>query len=335
MPYSARRLGVHIMAEIHSAGTAFSSLGCAADRQTIAKLLVVAAIIAVDWLWIAASDFRFDVTSIGKPAAIVVFLMMTAWFYRVRRPIRKFEILCTETALLLAFSAAAAVLSYLMASLDMPLIDTHLLAVDAALGFDWIAYVDFVNERPWLGAVSSIVYVTTLAQVALVVVLLGVLGDVDRGRRFVTAVMLGALLCIFISAVLPSAGALATLRPSAEFTAANQPVVDLDYKQTFFDLRSGAERFISLESLRGLIAFPSYHCTLSALIVIAFHGMGRWFWPVLLLNTVVILATPIDGGHHLADSLGGVVVALLAWWIATTFSRRNIRHGRSVPGAIG
>lgn len=322
------------MTEVHSAGTAFSSIGGATERQTIAKVFVVAAIIAVDWLWIIATDFRFDIMSIGKPAAIVAFLMMTAWFYRVRRPIRKFEILCTETALLLAFSAAAAVLSYLVASLDMPLIDTQLLAVDAALGFDWIAYVDFVNKRPWLGAVSSAVYVTTLAQVALVVVLFGVLGDVDRARRFVTAVMLGALLCIFISAVLPSAGALATLRPSAEFAAANQPVVDLDYKQTFFDLRSGAERFISLESLRGLIAFPSYHCTLSALIVIAFYGMGRWFWPVLLLNTAVILATPIDGGHHLADSLGGVIVALLAWKTATSLSRLGVRHGGFVSGTV-
>jgi membrane-associated phospholipid phosphatase len=291
------------------------------DRQTVLKMLVVAAIIVVDSIWILASDFSFDVASAGKAAAIVGFLVVVAWFYRARRPVQKFEVLCTETALLLAFSTSAAVLSYLMTSINLPLIDHRLLAVDAAFGFDWLAYVGFVNERPWLGMLSTAAYVTTLAQVALTVVLLGTIGKVEGARHFVSAVMAGALLCIFVSAVLPAAGALGTLRPPAEFTAASQPLVDLSYKRTFFDLRSGADRLISLDSLRGLIAFPSYHCTLSALIVVAFFGLGRWFWPVLALNLAVILSTPVDGGHHLTDALAGVLVAFISWKLAGLASR--------------
>ena len=142
-------------------------------------------------------------------------------------------------------------------------------------------------------------------------------------RHFVSAVMLGALICIVVSAILPSAGALGTLRPPADFLAMNQPIVDLDYKQVFFDLRSGAERFISLDALHGLIAFPSYHCTLSALIVIAFIGSGFWFWPVLVLNLAVILSTPVDGGHHLSDAIGGVLVALASWALVALVSLQS------------
>jgi membrane-associated phospholipid phosphatase len=320
------------MAEVCSEGREFSRLGRGIDRQTAVKVLVVTAIIAVDCLWIAVSDFSFDAGSAAKAVAATAFLIAVTWFYRVPRPNRKFEVLCTETALLLAFSAAAATLSYLMASLGLPLIDDRLLSIDAALGFDWMGYVGFVNHRPWLGTIFSAAYITTLAQVALTVIVLGLMGRLERVRHFVSAVMLGALICIVVSALLPSAGALGTLRPPVDFVAENHPVVNLDYKQVFFDVRSGAERFISLNALHGLIAFPSYHCTLSALVVIAFVGCGWWFWPVLALNLAVILSTPVDGGHHLTDALGGILVALISWKLVALATARSTEK---TPALLG
>ena len=136
------------------------------------------------------------------------------------------------------------------------------------LGFDWMAYAGFVNSRPWLSNASSIVYVTTISQIALCVVVLGLSGRVLDSRRLGAAVIISGLICIGVSGILPSAGALGYLRPDADFVASGVPIVDLAYKQAFFDLRSGAERFISLDALHGLIAFPSYHGTLSALVVI-------------------------------------------------------------------
>jgi hypothetical protein len=278
------------------------------------KAWVIGAIAAIDALWILLTDFTFDVASAGKVAAIVLCLCVAAWFYRVRRRNFAFETLCVETAYLLAFSASAAVLSYLVTSLDLPLVDSRLIAVDAALGFDWAAYVGVFNDNAWLGVLSSVIYFTTLSQVALTLVALGLAGRLQTASRFVSAVILGALVCILVSAVLPAAGALGTLRPSAEFLA-SQPVVDLAYKQEFFDLRSGVQRYISLDGIHGLIAFPSYHCTLSVLIVLAFRAFGVWFWPVALLNAAIILSTPVDGGHHFIDALAGVAVGLLTWWI--------------------
>jgi len=37
---------------------------------------------------------------------------------------------------------------------------------------------------------------------------------------------------------------------------------------------------------------------------------------VLALNVAVILSTPVDGGHHLADALAGILVAVFAWRMA-------------------
>ncbi|MDR7220491.1 phosphatase PAP2 family protein [Aminobacter aminovorans] len=286
------------------------------DALLSIKMTLVGVLLAIDAQWIWAMDFVFDPVSAIKVTVVVSGLAFMSWFYAARRPVERLQVLCAETAVLLAFSAAAFVLSVLVISDNMPLIDDRLIAFDAALGFDWRAYVEFVNARPWLGQLSSMVYVTSLSQVALTILALGLLGRTRRLQHFVTAVMLGALVCILVSALLPAAGALGTIRPPADFMAMNQPIVDLAYKQAFFDIRDGASRLISLEQPQGLIAFPSYHCTLSVLIVMTFWRVRIWFWPVLALNVAVILSTPVDGGHHLADALAGILVAVFAWRMA-------------------
>jgi hypothetical protein len=294
----------------------------AGDRQTAAKWLVVLAIIGIDIGWILASDFTFHLQSAVKVVGVVTLLLAIGWFYRAMRPMENFEVMCTETALLLAFSTAGAVLSYLVTSWNLPLIDPWLIKSDAMLGFDWMAYASFVNSRPWLHNLSSIVYITTISQIALCVVVLGLSGRVLYSRRLGAAVMISGLICIGVSGILPSAGALGYLRPDADFVASGLPIVDLAYKQTFFDLRSGVERFISLDALHGLIAFPSYHGTLSALVVICLWSVRYLRWPALVLNTAVLMATPVDGGHHLTDALAGVGVALIAWYLAGKFAQR-------------
>ena len=127
----------------------------AGDRQTLAKWLIVLAIVIVDAIWILLSDFAFDTGSALKVVAIVSFLLAVAWFYRVRRPMPNFEVMCSETALLLAFSTAGAVLSYLVTSFDLPLIDPYLVKNDALLGFDWLAYAGYVNRHPYLSIFSG------------------------------------------------------------------------------------------------------------------------------------------------------------------------------------
>lgn len=304
------------MADIYSTSRKAQPKIVQLDAGMALKSFLILAIVALDAAWILLSDFEFAIASSWKVITLVAVLGAGAWIYRVKRPMRQFEVLCAETAFLLAFSAAAAVFSVLITSIGLPLIDDRLMAIDSALGFDWQAYVGFVNGYRWLGQVSSFIYMTTLSQVALTVVALAFLGKLETVQHFVLSVMLGALICIAISAILPAAGALGTIRPPAEFIAMNSPVVDLEYKQAFFDLRDGLGRFISFDEPRGLIAFPSYHATLSALIILAFTRIRMWFWPVLALNLAVILSTPVDGGHHMIDAMGGVAVAFAAWGLA-------------------
>ncbi|MBA8880359.1 phosphatase PAP2 family protein [Phyllobacterium myrsinacearum] len=296
------------------------------DIQTLWKASIVTGILLIDAVWIVMSDFQFDTLSALKAIILTGICGGIAYIYHAKRPMRHFNVMCVETAVLVAFSAAAAVLSYLVTSLDFPAVDAELVRLDALFGFDWLAYARYVGEHPSLGLLFSFTYVTTLVQVAFAVIVFGVMGDVKKAQHFVAAVMAGALVCILISAILPAAGALATIRPAETLWGIHRPVVDLAYKQTFFDLRSGVEQRVSLYSIKGLIAFPSYHGTLSVLLVLAFCGVRIWFLPILLLNIIILIATPIEGGHHLVDVIAGVGVALLCWYGTGLFYRSARLH---------
>jgi hypothetical protein len=286
------------------------------DREDKLKIGIILAVLVVDVAGLVALGLRFDWPSALKVVAAWPVLMAIGWFYMNRRVDPPVGHLMRETAHLVAFSAGGAMLSYLATTLNRPLIDDWLVQVDGLVGFDWIAYVGFVNGRPWLGLTSSVLYLSTLPQVAVAAILLPVLGLSDRAREFVLAVMIAALIAIAVSGVLPSAGALAYFDPSADFYLRNVPVVDLAYKDEFFRMRALEIQTLSLAEPKGLIAFPSYHVALSVLVALAFRGRPLFFVPLALLNLGVILTTPVDGGHHLIDGVAGAAVALLSLWIA-------------------
>lgn len=292
------------------------------------KMAIIGAVVLVDAVWIALAGYTFDWPSLTKVAIYLPLLLAIAEFYRRSHPDMKFVIMTRETAWILAFSGAAATLSTLATTLNFPLIDNSLVAGDRALGFDWEFWFVQITSSGDLGTVLSIFYIMSVPLVVLVVIVLSLLNRQERTQEMVLAVMIGALIAVAISAVLPSAGALATFRPSFD-NLVSPPVVDLAYKQTFFDLRAGAVTLFSLNDLKGLIAFPSYHATLSVLMILAFRGIRAFFPLFLVVNLIVLVATPVNGGHHLSDVLGGIGVAFVSFWIAAGL--RNWLAGTRTP----
>jgi len=297
------------------------------------KVWLTSALIALDAIWIAVAGYGFDLASLAACLGFTALLAAVGFVYSRLRPDERLAIMGAETAFLTLFSAAACIFSCLVTTTGGPLIDPTLARWDADLGFNWFAYVGFANAHPLVGALFSAVYQTTLLQIALCVVVLPMLGHLDRVREMVLLVMASSILCVVVSGIVPSAGALGYFHPPAAFYMQSHPVVDLAYKQQFYDLRSGALTHFGLTDIKGLVAFPSYHVALSAILMIAFRGVRFWFWPVVILNTLVVLSTPVDGGHHLVDGLGGFVLALATAAVVIRL-RRRFHAAQPVP-AIG
>src|SRR5262245_4674582 len=106
---------------------------------------------------LALTDFR-----IGLMGALVTgaFVGVYAGFAyaNARSPVRRDPqvMFCLgSTAQIVLITALMTPLTYVAGAMNFPLQDANLFAIDRALGIDWVAYVNYVNERPllaiWLG----------------------------------------------------------------------------------------------------------------------------------------------------------------------------------------
>ncbi|MEZ5841153.1 MAG: phosphatase PAP2 family protein [Hyphomicrobiales bacterium] len=258
-------------------------------------------------------------------------VLLVIWaYYAIVRGEAGLAAMARETLFLLLFSGASALLSYHVITLNLPLVDDELVAIDRALGFDWLTYVGVANDSALIGDLSSLFYIAALPSVALAIAVLPLAGKTDRAEELLLAVMIGALAAIAVSGVLPASGALAHFRDAPGFSMENRPLVDLKYMQPFFDLRDGNPVLFALSQPKGLIAFPSYHVALGVIVTLAFRDMPRLLVPVALVNGAMILTTPIDGGHHMVDGIAGAVLGVAAVRAAAAIRAAIARHEQAV-----
>jgi membrane-associated phospholipid phosphatase len=71
-------------------------------------------------------------------------------------------------------------------------------------------------------------------------------------------------------------------------------------------LRSGELRTINWQSVKGIVAFPSFHVVWAILLMLAMPS-----YPLVLLNLLVIVSTVTTGGHYLIDLVGGALICAI------------------------
>lgn len=276
--------------------------------RPVPVLLSLALFLAmVDGALLASGHVQLDVAGYLRLCLLGLVLLGAARVYATWRPDPRLAAMLFGTGFLCLFSLEASVLNYLMLPHTGPRIDGALAALDRALGFDWPAAMRFMAAHPMLNAVALFAYSSMLPQVALLTIVLGG-SEPARVYRFILSLALSALICIAVWSLAPSFGAFSVYPAPPRMALA----LDDAYARDLVRLLRNGPGFISPQDARGLIGFPSYHATL-ALLVIRFAWSNRLLrWPALILNLAVLAATPLQGGHHLADILGAVPVTALA-----------------------
>jgi len=280
-------------------------------------LLVLAAALAiVDCIWAYLGHFSLDLAAYLRLALMSAGLMAGAAFYRTMRPEPNLAAMLFGAGFLCAFSAGASVLNYLLLTVVGKPIDPVLMQADHMLGFDWYRVMTGMADHPYLNEVFFRVYNLVLPQMALLLVALAWNGHAEKVYRYCLAVAAGALIAIFIWAMMPSLGAesLCVMPPSM---MDRLPIsVTCQYGRELLRLLHDGPGYITPADLRGLIAFPSYHGVLAILLIWYARHVSWLRWPFLALNTVVLISTPEQGGHHLVDVLAAFPVAALAIFLA-------------------
>ena len=278
---------------------------------------VIAFIIAVDALWAYLTGFKIS-TGWVFPVALLIFIAIKHFFTAVW-PSRRTAAFFETFVQYITFGNAAVFLSYLFAASGFPLVDKQLAAMDAALGFDWLAFFNWSEfERPLVGGALNLIYASAIIQVVVLLVTLSVTARFARMTEFTWLIVISLLIILPLSLFLPAEGAWAHYGV-AHLTSAY-------YLPDFYALRSGAKRAIDLnENLNGIIQFPSYHAALGLMLIIS--SRGTFLFSVYLpLNILMIVSALTAGGHHLVDLIFGLATVPMAALVLKT-----IRSAEAIP----
>ena len=252
----------------------------------------------------------------GLVAAASALLGLVWWIYGSIRLAPRIAGMARTGLLFILYMDAIGMFSYLVAgTLQLPLLDRQLAQIDRMLGFDWMAYHQWLRSAPWLSRATNFCYGCVGPQLLLLVLLLDLCGRGARAREFFLSFAVSSLAVSILGGLLPAAGAFVEYAvPEAHTTP---------YVLAYLGLRDGSMRVIDLLSMQGVVQFPSFHAAMAALCCYAVRDM-RWLLPPsLLVNALVIAVTPVAGGHHFIDVIAGLLLAAAITRLLPRLARRS------------
>ncbi|WP_114947626.1 phosphatase PAP2 family protein [Microvirga calopogonii] len=230
----------------------------------------------------------------------------------------------------LAFGDLGHVVSYL--SRSQPFWDDLLAAGDKALGFDWVAMLQWANDHPVVTALGYGIYMSAGFQSIMAPILLAGLGRYRALQVSTVALLLALIVTYGIAWFLPVLGTYEfygidpAQHPNIAVRVASLHVPEI------MGMRDGSILNISRLAPTGLITFPSFHAANAVLLAWALWHIPYLRYPGLVLNGLMLLATPLHGSHFLVDVLAGALNAALAIAAASILLRgfQRLWH-QSVP----
>lgn len=250
-------------------------------------------------------------------------LILLGAYVRVVKNMPRAGMAAIAAGIYIGFSGVITILIYLRFPFNVPMIDAHLMQIDAALfGYDWAGFTTVLAEYPAFGKAIGWVYGTSLMQLFAVVFILGFANRlVDLHRVLVTGIV-SLLLTVAFWWAWPSVGPSAYVTLPAEVEQALGLVHGEAAGEKLMQMAMHGNAVISPEIIMGTIAFPSYHTVMLCLALVFVYGTWA-FWPMVLLNLGMLPSILAHGGHHMTDVLGGVAMFALACWIAVKLVPRT------------
>ncbi|VWC74756.1 phosphatase PAP2 family protein [Burkholderia lata] len=211
-------------------------------------------------------------------------------------------LLCIVT--IAAFSQAIVVLDYLCVALAPPSIEAGLVRFDALLGFHWPDLYRWVRAHAELQSVLAFAYHGSIVQLIAVPFMLSTARRHDDLAEFMALFAFALLVVVAVSTPFPAQSAFVHFGIADANTASTVSHYDL--------LRSGQLRRFSLSESQGLVSLPSFHVMLALLFVYAVRHFRYVFPASVVLNVAMIVSTPTQGGHYLADVIAGIAFGVLS-----------------------
>ncbi|MCY0147958.1 phosphatase PAP2 family protein [Hoeflea sp. G2-23] len=172
-------------------------------RIVMAWALVTSSVLVM--ILLQASKIVLDYASMGRVGLTLALLAGTAVVCR-KRGFIKSSLIMEALAGGIAFSVLVLISTYLAISLDAPLADDSLAAMDRAMGFDGAAFIRLVDGVPWLSWALMHAYASFAMQLLVLPMLLILFGKPSRAFALVLAYALVGFVSSLISIWFPALG---------------------------------------------------------------------------------------------------------------------------------
>jgi hypothetical protein len=202
--------------------------------------------------------------------------------------------------------------AYATQRLSFPLQDGLFETFDRTLGLNWLEAVRWVDRHPILNEILAFAYNTISAQIALPVVILGILNQVNELRRYLVSFAIALMITTVVAAFLPVLSHIAFIDRASFASLKFSGATPLEH---LVQIRLPGPAVIS-GSLGGLLGFPSFHATVAILTPLVLRRYRAIFPPLLLLDVAMLCSTVTEGAHYGCDIIAGACVAVTAYLLA-------------------
>lgn len=206
------------------------------------------------------------------------------------------------------FASLFVILSYIAASSTRPFFDAELMTIDKSLGFDWLAYIAWVNQNPLANEVLKFAYHSSF-QIPCLFLFAAFAQQSLRLYSIMLCLIFSVVIVIAISAIFPATSAFTYLHLQQDHYPNLYTLPSYAHVTDLYKMRGDGEKIIDLSNIKGIITFPSFHTSLAIILSWGFWAVSWLQVPFLLLNSVMLAAIPVTGGHYLTDMIAGAVIA--------------------------
>jgi hypothetical protein len=221
----------------------------------------------------------------------------------------------------LLLTAPVVGLTYAAMHAGFPLADRELMAIDAALGFDWQRFILFVDAHPWLERALSWSYQSFTFQILLLPPALCLAGHMARAYALVIGYALICLVSSFISVWYPALGTY-TVHGADQLALKNiDTYFGYFFLEQFNAVRSDPDFVLTLKKIAGILTFPSVHAANGVLYAWAAWSFRYARYPMLILNGLMITAAVSHSNHYVVDVIAGIGVAAACVAIVSLYAR--------------
>lgn len=208
--------------------------------------------------------------------------------------------------------------SHSVATLNFAYFDAPLLNFDRSIGYDWHAYASYVAERPALANLMRAAYRTILWQPIFVIMALAATNRCTELVTYLVATFLTLIVTISIFAFFPVTTAWVFTHTASDIVMKKLSLAGADHGwvHQLLELRAGHARLVPWSVASGVVGFPSFHAAAALLNCFALRRVKNVRYWAFILNGIMISATPLFGGHYLADVLAGLTLAAVSIHLA-------------------